>query len=401
MTKERIDQESKYCAANYAPIPVVLERGEGVWLWDVEGRRYLDMMSAYSAVSLGHGHPRILAALTDQAKKLALTSRAFHTDQLGPFLEDLCRLTGFPKALPMNTGAEAVETAIKAARKWGMQVKGITDGNQRIITCEGNFHGRTTTVISFSSEAQYKEGFGPLSPGFDSIPYCDTTALEAAITPDTVAFLVEPVQGEAGIVVPPKGFLREAARICREGNVLLVADEVQTGFGRTGKMFACEHEGVKPDVMILGKALGGGVFPVSGIVATEEVMGVFRPGDHGSTFGGNPLGAAVGRAAIATLVEENLAERAAEMGEVLLQELRKIESPIVEEVRGLGLLCGIELKRSAGRARPYVERLFRSGILSKETHEQVIRFAPPLTIEKKDLLDACRIVKEVLENRED
>ena len=389
--------EKKYGANNYKPIPVVLERGEGVWVWDTQGKRYLDMMSAYSAVSQGHRHPRIVAAMIEQAKQLTLTSRAFHTSQLGPYLKELCEFTGYPKALPMNTGAEAVETAIKAARKWGHKVKGIPANTARIITCANNFHGRTTTVISFSTEPQYQDGFGPFTPGFDTIPYGDAQALERAIKPETAAFLVEPIQGEAGIVVPPEGYLRDAARICKQRNVLLVNDEVQTGFGRTGKMFACQHENVKADMMILGKALGGGLFPVSAVVGTEEVMGVFNPGDHGSTFGGNPLACAIARAAMAVLKDEKLDERSAEMGAFLMDELRKMQSPVVKEIRGKGLLCGIEIKKECGLARGYVEKLMERGLLSKETHDQVIRLAPPLVITKEILVEACKTIKEVLQ----
>lgn len=397
--QEYIDLEKLYGAHNYEPLPVVLERGEGVWLWDVEGKKYLDLMSAYSASSAGHAHPRIVAATIEQADKLTLTSRAFYTSQLGPYLRELCELTGFEKALPMNTGAEAVETAIKAARKWGHLHKGVADGSQRIIACAGNFHGRTTTIVGFSSEEPYRFGFAPFSPGFDVIPYGDIEALERAITPDTVGFLVEPIQGEAGIVLPPEGYLRDAARLCKESNVLFIDDEIQTGFGRTGKMFAREHEQVSPDIMILGKALGGGVFPVSAIVASDEIMGVFRPGDHGSTFGGNPLGCAIAREAMKILVEENLVQRSAELGEFLLGELRSIDSPIIKEVRGRGLFCGIELHESAGPARPYVEKMLHRGLLSKETHEQVIRLAPPLTIEKETLAEACAVLREILEDK--
>jgi ornithine--oxo-acid transaminase len=389
--------EKKYGANNYKPIPVVLERGEGVWVWDTQGKRYLDMMSAYSAVSQGHRHPRIVAAMIEQAKQLTLTSRAFHTSQLGPYLKELCEFTGYPKALPMNTGAEAVETAIKAARKWGHKVKGIPANTARIITCANNFHGRTTTIVSFSTEPQYQDGFGPFTPGFDTIPYGDAQALERAIKPETCAFLVEPIQGEAGIVLPPEGFLRDAARICKQRNLLLINDEVQTGFGRTGKMFACQHENVMADMMVLGKALGGGLFPVSAVVGTEEVMGVFNPGDHGSTFGGNPLACAIGRAAMAVIKDEKLDERSAEMGTLLMDELRKIDSPVVKEIRGKGLLCGIEIKKEAGLARGYVEKLMERGLLSKETHDQVIRLAPPLVITREILVEACKTIKEVLQ----
>jgi len=377
--------EDQFSAHNYHPLPVVVTRGEGVYLWDENGRRYLDMMSAYSAVSFGHGHPRILAALTAQAARLAVASRAFHSDQLGPFLQYLCKLTGQDRALPMNTGAEGVETAIKAARKWAYKVKGVADGMAEIVACVGNFHGRTSTIIGFSSEAQYKDGFGPFAPGFRLIPFGDAKALEAAIAPNTAAFLVEPVQGEAGIIVPPAGYLAECARICRKHNVLLICDEVQTGLGRTGKILAGEHENVKPDGLILGKALGGGMLPVSAFLAKREVMDVFTPGDHGSTFGGNPLAAAVGLESLKVLTEEKLAERAADLGDYLRQQLEDIRSPLIKEVRGKGLLIGVEVDSTKASARDVCERLMRRGILSKETHKTVIRFAPPLVITKEQI----------------
>ncbi|MGZ3254024.1 MAG: ornithine--oxo-acid transaminase, partial [Burkholderiaceae bacterium] len=324
-----IELENRHCARNYHPLPVVLHKGKGVWLWDVAGKRYLDMMSAYSAVSFGHSHPKLVAALTDQAQQLAITSRAFHTDKLGPFLHLLCELTGLPKALPMNTGAEAVETAIKAARKWGHKVKGIADNRAEIIVCHGNFAGRTTTLVGFSSEPQYRDGFGPFAPGFTSIPFGDANALEAAINPNTAAFLVEPIQGEGGIIVPPDGYLAACRDICKCHNILLICDEVQTGLGRTGRLLACDHEGVKPDGLILGKALGGGLLPVSAFLAREDVMNVFHPGDHGSTFGGNPLAAAVGTAALRILQEEKLAERAQTLGTYLTEALRAIHHPAI------------------------------------------------------------------------
>ncbi len=395
-SKELIEISETYGAHNYHPLPVVLSKGEGIWVWDVEGRKYLDFLSCYSAVNQGHCHPRMIAALTEQAKKLTLTSRAFHNDQLGPFLKELCELTGFEMALPMNTGAEAVETAIKASRRWGYMVKGIPDGKAEIIACAGNFHGRTTTIIGFSTEEEYKRGFGPFTPGFKVVPYGDARALEEAITPETAAFLVEPIQGEAGVVVPPEGYLREVRRICSEKKVLFVADEVQTGFCRTGKMFCWEHEGARPDMMILGKALGGGYYPVSAVVASKEILGVFDPGSHGSTFGGNPLGAAVAREAIRILVEEKLDERAAELGAWFMEELRAIESPHVDHVRGKGLLIGVVLKPEAGGARPFCEKLQAEGLLAKETHEDVIRFAPPLVIEKSDLQWALERIRKVL-----
>jgi len=383
--QDLIDLERRYGARNYDPLPVVLSRGEGVWLWDVEGRRYLDMLSAYSAVSFGYGHPRLLAALYDQAQRLAVTSRAFHSDRLPAFLARVCELTGLDRALPMSTGAEGVETAIKCVRKWGYLVKKVPDGQAQILCCKANFHGRTTTIVGFSSEPQYRDHFGPYSGGFVSVPFGDAKALEKAITPNTVAFLVEPIQGEGGIIVPPEGYLAEAMRICRKHGVLLIADEVQTGLGRTGRLFACEHEGVKPDGMILGKALGGGLLPVSVFAAREEVMGVLRPGDHGSTFGGNALAAAVGLEALNVLVEEKLAERAAAMGAYLLRRLRAISTPMIVDVRGKGLLAGIEIDTRRASARQFVETLLRHGVLSKDTHGTVARLAPPLIIDREQI----------------
>jgi ornithine--oxo-acid transaminase len=375
-----IELEDRYCAHNYHPLPVVLVRGEGPWVWDDAGRRYLDMMSAYSAVSHGHAHPRIVQALIRQAQQLNIVSRAFHTDRLAAFLERACALTGQDMALPMNTGAEAVETAIKAARKWAWEVKGVADGRQEIIGCEGNFHGRTIAVCGLSTERQYREGFGPFPPGLVTVPYGDAAALEAAITPHTAAFLVEPIQGEGGIVIPPDGYLRRCAEICREHRVMLIADEIQTGLGRTGKLLACEHEGVQPDGLVLGKALGGGVLPVSMFLARRELMNVFRPGDHGSTFGGNPLAATVGLEALKVLEEEDLVAQSAAKGAWLLGELKKIDSPLVREVRGRGLFIGLEIDPARARARTVVERLMARGLLSKETHETVVRLAPPLAI---------------------
>ena len=382
---DKIALEKRFGATNYAPLPVVLARGEGVWLWDDQERRYLDMLSAYSAVSFGYGHPRLLAALTEQARRLAVTSRAFYSTTLPPFLARLCEITGMDRALPMSTGAEGVETAIKCARKWAYTVKKVPDGQAEIICCAGNFHGRTSTIVGFSSEPQYRENFGPFGGGFRHVPFGDALALEAAITPNTAAFLVEPIQGEAGIIVPPEGYLSECARICRERNVLLIVDEVQTGLGRTGKVLACHHEGVKPDGIILGKALGGGLLPVSAFCAREEVMGVFRPGDHGSTFGGNALGAAVGLTAIDVLLEERLADRAAEMGAYLLRRLKAIASPVICDVRGKGLLIGVELDPKRVPAREFVETLLRHGVLSKDTHGTVARFAPPLVVTREEL----------------
>jgi ornithine--oxo-acid transaminase len=390
-----IESEKRYSARNYDPLPVVLERGEGVWLWDVEGKRYLDMMSAYSAVSFGHGHPALLAALTRQAGRLAVTSRAYHTDQLGPFLQAVCETTGMDKALPMNTGAEAVETALKAARKWGYKVKGIAEGRAQIIVCNGNFAGRTTTIVGFSSEAQYRDGFGPYAPGFVSIPFGDAAALEAAITPDTAAFLVEPIQGEAGIIVPPPGYLARCREICTRHNVLLICDEVQTGLGRTGRVLACQHDGVKPDGLMLGKALGGGLLPVSAFLARADVMAVFNPGDHGSTFGGNPLAAAVGTAALRLLREEGLAERAGHAGARLMRGLQMIDHPAIRQVRGKGLLIGLELDPATVSARVFCEQLMKRGILSKDTHGTVVRFAPPLVITDAEVDGALQVIGEV------
>jgi len=388
--------ERQYGATNYAPLPVVLSRGEGVWLWDVEERRYLDMLSAYSAVSFGYGHPRLLAALERQARRLAVTSRAFHSDTLPPFLARVCELTGMDRALPMSTGAEAVESALKCARKWAYTVKGVAPDRAQVICCRGNFHGRTTTIVGFSTEPQYRDHFGPFGGGFVHVPYGDARALEAAITPETAAFLVEPVQGEAGIVVPPQGYLAECARICREQGVLLLVDEVQTGLGRTGRILACEHEGVKPDGLMLGKALGGGLLPVSVFAARESVMNVFRAGDHGSTFGGNALAAAVGLEALNVLVEENMAQRAAAMGAYLLERLQAISSPVVREVRGKGLLIGMDLEPARVSARQFVETLLRHGVLSKDTHGSVARFAPPLVIERSEIDWAVERIRDAL-----
>jgi ornithine--oxo-acid transaminase len=382
---DKIALERRHGATNYDPLPVVLTRGEGAWLWDDQDRRYLDMLSAYSAVSFGYGHPKLVAVLTEQARRLAVTSRAFHSDRLPPFLAKLCEVTGMDRALPMSTGAEGVETAIKCARKWAYRVKKVPANSAEIIVCEGNFHGRTTTIVGFSSEPQYRDDFGPYAPGaFRHVPFGDAHALEAAITPNTAAFLVEPVQGEAGIVVPPEGYLAQCERVCRANNVLLIVDEVQTGLGRTGKVLAIHHEGVKPDGVILGKALGGGLLPVSAFCAREDVM-VFRPGDHGSTFGGNALAAAVGLASLELLLEAKLSERAATLGDYFLRRLKAISSPLVTEVRGKGLLIGIELDARQVTARKFVETLLRHGVLSKDTHGTVARFAPPLIVEREDL----------------
>lgn len=395
-TDQFLHEVEQYSANNYHPLPVVLTRGEGVFVWDVEGRKYFDMLSGYSALNQGHCHPRLVRAMTAQVKRLTLTSRAFHNDQMGPFLHRLCELTGFDRALPMNTGAEGVETAIKCARKWGYDVKGVAHDKAEIITFHGNFHGRTTTIVSFSSEKLYQKGFGPFTPGFKTVEYGDIGAVRAAITKNTVAILVEPIQGEAGVVVPPDGFLRGIDALCREHNILFIADEIQTGLGRTGKLFACEHENVRPHVMILGKALGGGMYPVSAIVADSKIMDVFTPGSHGSTFGGNPLGAAVGLEALNILVEEKLADRAHELGEWFMGELRQIDSPSIEQVRGKGLLIGVVIKSEHGLARPYCEALMQQGILCKETHDQVVRFAPPLVAKKEELREALPAIREVL-----
>jgi len=394
--EEYIALEDRYNAHNYKPLDVVLERGEGVWVWDVEGKRYLDGLSSYSALNQGHNHPRIHRALMEQAAKLTLTGRAFRNDQLPMLAQELCELTGYEMMLPMNTGAEAVETALKAARKWGYEVKGVPDGQAEIITCEGNFHGRTITIVGFSTEEQYREGFGPFTPGFVTVPYGDAKALEEAITPRTVAFLLEPIQGEGGVLVPPDGYLRQAREICDRHNVLLMADEIQTGLGRTGKLFCCDWEGVRPDVVTVGKALGGGFYPVSAVLADRSVLGLFNPGDHGSTFGGNPLGAAVAREALRVLVDEGLAENALVQGEYLLGRLQRVESDYVVEVRGRGLLTGVELNQEAGGARRFVQALKDQGLLCKETHEHVLRFAPPLVITREDVDWALERIEGVL-----
>ena len=385
-----------YAAHNYCPLPVVLSKGEGVWVWDVEGRKYLDMLSSYSALNQGHRHPRVLEAAKQQIDNLTLTSRAFHNDRFGPFCELACKIADQESVLLMNTGAEAVETAIKAARKWGYLVKGVPPDRAEIIVCENNFHGRTTTIVGFSSEKQYREGFGPFGSGFKMIPYNDTAALRNAVTPNTVGFLVEPVQGEAGILVPGEGYIKEAAQIVWANNVLLMLDEIQTGLGRTGKMFCYEYDGIKPDILIVGKALGGGVYPVSAMFSGKEVMDVFKPGDHGSTFGGNPLACAVGEAALAVIVDEELPRRAFEAGCYFMSELRKMASPHVKEVRGRGLLIGVEIKESSGTARPFCERLMDLGVLAKETHHQVIRFAPPLVITQDEIDWAVEQIAKVL-----
>jgi ornithine--oxo-acid transaminase len=395
-TDALLQEVDRYSAHNYHPLPVILDRGEGVWVWDVEGNRYLDMLSAYSALNQGHRHPAILRAALKQMERLTLTSRAFHNDQMGPFLRELCEATGFERALPMNTGAEAVETAIKMVRKWGYKAKGVPDDQAEIIVCHNNFHGRTSTIVGFSSEDQYRDGFGPFAPGFKLIPYGDHEALEEAVTPNTVGFLFEPLQGEGGVVVPPEGYLRRARELCTARGVALMADEIQTGLGRTGRMFCCDWEGVRPDVLIVGKALGGGVYPVSAAIADSEYMDVFQPGDHGSTFGGNPLGAAVGRASLRVILDEGLVERSDRLGTWFMDRLREIDSPHVEEVRGKGLMIGVVIKESSGTARPYCEALQARGILAKETHGQVIRFAPPLVIDQETLEAALEDIRDVL-----
>jgi ornithine--oxo-acid transaminase len=399
-TADLIGREKAFGARNYDPLPVVLARGEGSWLADVDDRRYLDLMSAYSAVSFGHGHPRIVGALIAQAQRLGVTSRAYHNDQLPFLFERLAQLTGLDRVLPANGGAEAVETAVKAARKWGHKIKGIQEGRAEIIGCHGNFHGRTLTATALSTEPQYRDGFGPFAPGLATIPYGDADALERAITPRTAAFLVEAMQGEAGIVLPPPGYLARCLRICRDRRVLLIVDEVQTGLGRTGRFLACEHEGVRPDGVILGKALGGGLLPVSAFVATDEVMQVFQPGDHGSTFGGNPLAAAVAMAALDVLFDEKLIERSAELGAWLLAELQDLRSHIVRDVRGRGLFVGIEVDARYLMARPVVDRLLARGILSKDTHGTVVRIAPPLNIAREDLAWAIGEIRRVFRELE-
>ena len=393
-SQEIIDQTQQFGAKNYHPLPVVISKAENVWLEDPEGNRYLDMLSAYSAVNQGHRHPKIIAALKKQADNVTLTSRAFHNDQLGPWYEKICKLTNKDMALPMNTGAEAVETAIKAARRWAYDAKGVENNKAEIIACEGNFHGRTMTAVSLSSELEYQRGFGPMLPGIKLIPYGDIDALKNAINENTAGFLFEPIQGEAGIIIPPDGFLKEAYNVCKENNVLYIADEIQSGLGRSGKLFACDWEHVSPDILILGKALGGGVFPISCIVANNDILSVFNPGSHGSTFGGNPLACAVSIASLEVLEEEKLADWSLEMGNHMLNELRKINNPIIKEVRGKGLFVGVELTESA---RPYCEALKEKGLLCKETHENVIRFAPPLVISKKDLEWAIVRIKDVLQ----
>ena len=391
-----IDLENKFCAHNYHPLPVVLSRGKGVYVWDEDGNKYLDMMSAYSAVSHGHAHPRLIEVVKQQVEKLTIVSRAFYTERLGEFLQLACEMTGQDMALPMNTGAEAVETAIKAARKWGYEVKGIERDKAEIIACTGNFHGRTTTIIAMSDEPQYQNGFGPYPAGFRLARYGDAAALEELVTPNTAAFLVEPIQGEGGIVMPPAGYLKACADICRRHNVLLIADEIQTGLGRTGSLLACDHENVVPDGLILGKALGGGILPVSMFLSKREVMEVFTPGDHGSTFGGNPLAAAVGLEALKIIVEDKLPEKSKEAGEYMMGKLRALDSPLISDIRGSGLFVGIEIDPALGSARQICESLMARGLLSKETHETVVRLAPPLVISHEEIDWAIEQIDQVL-----
>ena len=393
-THDFIELENQYGAHNYHPLDVVLERAEGVWVYDIEGKRYLDCLAAYSAVNQGHCHPKILQTLEEQAHKVTLTSRAFRNEQLPLLCKELHDLTGFDMVLPMNSGAEAVETAIKTARKWGYKVKGISEGKAEIIVCANNFHGRTVTIVSFSTDEQYRDGFGPFTPGFKVIPFGDARALREAITHNTCAFLVEPIQGEAGIVIPPEGFLGEAAEICRKNNVLLMTDEIQSGLGRTGKLFAYMHERITPDVLIVGKALAGGFYPVSAVLASREILGVYQPGDHGSTFGGNPMGCAIARTALRVLIEEKMVERSAELGAYFLTLLQTLRSSDLKEVRGKGLWIGIELRSPA---RPYCEALKEVGILCKETHDRVIRIAPPLIISRQEIDWAFERITKVIQ----
>ena len=383
--KAYIELEETFGAHNYKPLDVVLNRGQGIWVWDVAGRRYLDCLSAYSAVNQGHCHPRILAAMMEQAAKLTLTSRAFRNDQLGLFYQELCQLTRSHRVLPMNSGAEAVETVIKAVRKWGYKVKGIAEDRAEIIVCQNNFHGRTITIVGFSTDEGSREGFGPFTPGFKIIPFGDAQALEAAMTPNTVGFLVEPIQGEAGVIIPPAGYLRKAKEICARHNVVLILDEIQTGLGRTGKLLAEEHDGIEADLTLVGKALSGGFYPVSAVLSNSEVLGVLRPGEHGSTFGGNPLACAVARMALKVLHEENMIENAGRMGSYFLEGLKQLKQSRIKEIRGKGLMIGLELHPDAGGARPFCHKLMEEGILCKDTHEHTLRFAPPLVITRQDI----------------
>ncbi len=397
-TKDYIAIEDQYGAHNYHPLDVVIEKAKGVWVWDVDGNKYLDCLAAYSAVNQGHCHPRIIKVMKEQAEKVTLTSRAFRNDQLPLLCKELCELTGYTMILPMNSGAEAVETALKAARKWGYKVKGVSENSAEIIACTNNFSGRTISIISFSTEAQYKDGFGPFTPGYKIVEYGNSEALEKAITKNTVAFLVEPIQGEGGVRVPPDGYMKKVSEICKKNNVLLIADEIQSGLGRSGKLFAYEYDGIRPDMVTIGKALSGGCYPVSAVLSDKAVLGVFNPGDHGSTFGGNPLGAAIARESLKVLVEEDLIRKSAELGEYFRNKLRTIKTDKIKEIRGKGLFIGVELKSEAGGARKYCEALKNLGLLCKETHENVIRFAPPLVIKKEEIDWACEQANKVLSN---
>jgi ornithine--oxo-acid transaminase len=394
-SRDLIQIEDIYGAHNYHPLDVVVTKAQGIWMYDVEGRKYLDFLSGYSAVNQGHRHPRIVRALVEQARKLTMTSRAFRNDQWPLLAKELCDMTGYTMVLPMNSGAEAVETAVKTARKWAYQKKGVPQDRAEIIACANNFHGRTVTVVSFSSDPLYRSDFGPFTPGFSLIPFGDAEALEKAITPNTAAFLVEPIQAEAGILIPPDGFLRRASEICKRNNVLFIADEIQTGLGRAGRLLACEYEGVRPDIVVIGKSLGGGCYPVSAVLADREILGIFKPGEHGSTFGGNPLACAVARESLRVIREERLIENSAERGDFFMEKLRKVRSRHIKEVRGRGLLIGVELHPAAGGARRFCEELMTEGLLCKETHENVIRFAPPLIIREKDLNWALKRIKSV------
>jgi ornithine--oxo-acid transaminase len=395
-TQHFINLENSYGAQNYKPLDVVLNRGKGIWVWDVEGKKYLDFLSSYSAVNQGHCHPKIMKTMIEQAQKLCLTSRAFRNDQLGLFYEDICNLTNSHMVLPMNSGAEAVETVIKAVRKWGYKLKGVPQNQAEVIVCENNFHGRTIAIIGFSSERQYREGFGPYPPGFKIIPFGEARALEEAITPNTVAFLVEPIQGEAGVIVPPSGYLKKVKSICKQNDVVLILDEIQTGLGRTGKLLAEEHDDIEADVTLIGKALSGGFYPISAMLSNTEVLGVFMPGEHGSTFGGNPLACAVARTAIKVLIEEKMIENASKLGDYFLTQLRGIKSPSIKEVRGKGLMIGVELVPEAGGARGFCEQLMAQGLLCKDTHENVIRFMPPLIITREEIDWALERIEPIL-----
>ena len=397
-SKDYIEIEDKYGAHNYHPLDVVIEKAQGVWVWDVDGNKYLDCLAAYSAVNQGHCHPRIVKALKEQADKVTLTSRAFRNDQLPLLCKELCELTGYPMMLPMNSGAEAVETALKAVRKWGYKIKKIPENTAEIIACTNNFSGRTISIISFSTEQQYKDGYGPLTPGYKIVRYGNIEDLEKAITPNTVGFLVEPIQGEGGVIVPPVGYLKKAYELCKKNNVLFIADEIQSGLGRSGKLFAYQYEDIIPDVVIIGKALSGGCYPVSAVLSGKEILGVFNPGDHGSTFGGNPLGAAIARESLKVLIEEKLVEKSFELGNYFREKLKAIKTSFVKEIRGKGLFIGVELKPEAGGARKYCEALMKLGMLCKETHENVIRFAPPLVITKEEIDWAVEQVTKVLSN---